>query len=74
MEAVEVLSKKLLVEFTKRAMRITPWTCVGDVFLAFERQLSCYADFVANYDVARKALGAAIDDPKRGLAKFDRGA
>ncbi len=72
MEAVEALSKRLLVDFTRRTMRLTYWTQVGDVFLQYSTQLSCYADYVTNYDVARKALGEALERNNGKLANFDR--
>ncbi len=43
---VEILSKKLLVEFTKRSARINYWTRVGEVFLQLEKSMLCYAEYV----------------------------
>jgi hypothetical protein len=63
-EVVELLSKKLLVEFTKRAVRLNYFTRVGEVFLSMEKSLQCYAEYVKGYDAARKALGECLDNPK----------
>ncbi len=70
-EVVELLSKKMLVEFTKRSVRLNYWTRVGEVFLSLEKSMQCYADYVKGYDAARKALGEALDSPKGMLAAFD---
>ncbi len=43
---VEILSKKLLVEFTVRSARINYWTRVGEVFLNLEKSMMCYAEYV----------------------------
>ncbi len=69
---VEILSKKLLVEFTKRAARLNYWTRVGEVFLSLEKSMQCYAEYVKCYDAARAALGEALDNPKCSLNAFDQ--
>ena len=70
-EIVELLSKKLLVEFTKRSVRCNYYTRIGEVFLQFESSLQCYADYVKAYDAARKLLGETMER-KPQLALFDQ--
>lgn len=72
MEELVTLSKKMLVEFTNRTVRLTVFSQIGEVFLQFEDQMACYADYVVNYDAARNALRVALEDPKGVMAEFDR--
>ena len=69
-EIVELLSKRLLVEFTRRAVRCNYYTRIGEIFLSLESSLQCYADYVKGYDAARKMLAQAMEQLP-ALKEFD---